>query len=201
MKIITLADVRDEAISQIQAAFAKNKKLHIAAHPGMFNEAEIKRLANQTPAILTSFMRYTGENHTIDFVSWVLYRADGKDRLYDGALKIVSALVPVLEDLDAEWSIGSGKDIIAECLYSGSLDQINITLWGIKWRWHITDLKLNEGGGGILFPDLEYFEGYDATHAVGNAVAKDKVNLEVTNASTDQADTGEPAGSRTVQRD
>jgi hypothetical protein len=185
MKIVTLVDVRDEAISQIKAAFAKNKKLHIAAHPGVFNEAEIKRLANQTPAILTSFMRYTGEDHTIDFVSWVLYRADGKDRLYDGALKIVSALIPIIEDLDAVWSIGSGKDIAAECLYSGSLDQINITLWGIKWKWHINELTLNGDEGGILLHDLEYFEGYDATHNIGNAVAEDNVNLEVSNASTD----------------
>jgi hypothetical protein len=185
MKIITLADVRDEAISQIKTAFVENKKLHIAAHPGRFDEAEIKRLANQTPAILTSFMRYTDEDHTVDFVSWVLYRADGKDRLYDGALKIVSALIPVIGNLDAEWSVGSGKNIEAECLYSGSLDQINITLFGIRWKWHITDLSPYEGGGGILFPDLEYFEGYDAAHNIGSAVVKDNVNLEVTNASTD----------------
>jgi len=185
VKIITLADVRDEAISQIKAAFAENKKLHIEAHPGRFDEAEIKRLANKTPAILTSFMRYTDEDHTIDFISWVLYRADSKDRLYDGALKIVSSLIPVIGDLDAEWSIGSGKDIEAECLYSGSLDQINITLWGIKWKWHITNLAPYEGEGGILFPDLEYFEGYDATHNIGSAVAEDNVNLEVKNANTD----------------
>jgi len=185
MKIITLVDVRDEAIKQIQTAFEKNKKLYIAAHPGMFDEKEIRRLATKTPAILTSFMRYTNEDHTAEFVSFVLYRSDGKDLLYDGALKIVSALVPVIENLDAEWSIGSGKDIAAECLYSGTLDQINITLWGIKWKWHITNLLPYEGEGGILFPDLEYFEGYDATHEIGSAVAEDKVNMEVTNADTD----------------
>jgi hypothetical protein len=179
MKFITLADVRDDAISQIKTAFAENKKLHIAAHPGRFDEAEIKRLANQTPAVLTSFMRYTDENHTVDFVSWVLYRADGKDRLYDGALKIVSALIPVIGNLDAEWSIGSGKNIEAECLYSGSLDQINITLWGIRWKWHISELMSDNSKGGIAIPDLEYFEGYEATHNIGNAVAQDNVNLEV----------------------
>jgi len=185
MSIITLAGVRDEAINQMKAAFANNKKLHIAAHPGRFDEAEIKRLANQTPAILTSFMRYTDENHTVDFVSWVLYRADSIDRLYDGALNIASTLIPVIGNLDAEWSIGSGKDIEAECLYSGSLAQINITLWGVKWKWHIRELTLDKSEGGILLPDLEYFEGYDATHNIGSAVAKDNVNLEVTDARTD----------------
>ena len=185
MKIVTFVDIRDEAVAQIKAVFAENKKMHIAAHPGQFNEAEIKRLANQTPAILTSFLRYSGEDHTIDFASWVLYRADGKDRLYDGALKIVSALVPVIENLDAEWSIGAGQRIEAECLYSGTLDQINITLWGVRWKWHVKENCLHDGNGGILLPDLEYFEGYDATHNVGDTVAQDNVNLEVKNASTD----------------
>ncbi|MDR0322356.1 MAG: hypothetical protein LBI28_12715 [Treponema sp.] len=185
MKIVTLVDIRDEAVSQIKAAFEKNKKLHIAAHPGQFNETEIKRLANQTPAILTSFLRYSGEEHTIDFVSWVLYRSDAKDRLYDGALKIVSTLIPVIENLDAPWSIGSGERIEAECLYSGTLDQINITLWAVKWKWKVTENCLYEGEGGILLPDLECFEGYDATHHIGDGVAEDNVNLEVKNASTD----------------
>ena len=185
MKVATFVDIRDDAVAQIKAAFAENKKLHIAAHPGQFNEAEIKRLANQTPAVLTSFMRYAGEDHTVDFLSWVLYRADSKDRLYDGALKIVSALVPVLENLDAEWSVGAGKRIEAECLYSGTLDQINITLWGVRWKWHVQENCLHGGEGGILFPDLEYFEGYDAAHNIGVATAQDNVNLEVNHASTD----------------
>jgi hypothetical protein len=181
--MITFVDVRDEAIDQIKKAFAENKKLHIAAHPGQFNEAEIKRLAQQTPAILTSFMRYSDEIHTVDFVSWVLYRADNKDRLYDGGLKIVSALVPVIENLDAEWSLGGGDRIEVECLHSGTLDQINITLWGIRWKWKIQKNYLL----GNIPTDLEYFEGYDATHAIGDAVAKDNVNnlnLEVENANT-----------------
>jgi len=181
MKTITLVDVRDEAINQIKTAFANNKKMHIAAHPGIFDEKEIRRLATQTPAILTSFMRYTDENHTVEFVSWVLYRADSKDLLYNGALKIVSTLIPVIGNLDAEWSIGEGKNIEVECLYSGSLDQINITLWGVKWKWHIQELTLDDevGESGIMLPDLEYFEGYDATHNIGSAIAEDKVNLEV----------------------
>jgi hypothetical protein len=185
MKIVTFVDIRDEAVAQIKAAFEKNKKLHIAAHPGQFDTTEIRRLANQTPAILTSFLRYAGEDHAIDSLSCVLYRADCKDRLYDGALKIVSALVPVIENLDADWSLGAGQRVEAECLYSGTLDQINITLWGVKWKWHVQENCLCEGEGGILFPDLDYFEGYDATHNVGSGVAQDTVNLEVQNASTD----------------
>jgi hypothetical protein len=191
--IITFVDIRNEAIKQIKTAFAENKKLHIAPHPGLFNEAEIKRLANQTPAILTSFLRFTDEEGiagTISLVSWVLYRADSKDRLYDGALKIVSALVPVIREIDADWSIGGGQDIDAECLYSGALDQINVTLWGVRWNWKIRGTVFDEGEGGIRLDDLDYFEGYDATHQIDNAVAHDIVNLEVEHADTDEANSG-----------
>jgi hypothetical protein len=184
MGIKSFVDIRDSAVAQIKAAFSGNKKIHIAAHPGRFNEPEIKRLANQTPAILTSFMRYSDEDHTIRFVSWILYRADSKDRLYDGSLKIVSALIPVIREIDAEWSIGGGTEIDAECLYSGSLDQINITLWGVRWNWKIREPLLAGGeGGNLVDDDLDYFEGYDAAHKIGSAAAEDIVNLEVSNGS------------------
>jgi len=188
--IIDFVDIRDDAIKQIKAAFAKNKKLHIAAHPGLFNEAEIKRLANQTPAILTSFIRFSEKDNIISFVSWVLYRADSKDRLYDGALKIVSALIPVLRGIDAEWSIGGADGIDAECLYSATLDQINVTLWGVRWDLQIPSTVLDDGEGGVRLDDLDYFEGYDATHLIGDAKAKDNVNLEVHHADTDEANSG-----------
>jgi hypothetical protein len=175
MKTVTLKDMRDEAIAKIKNAFAENNKLHIAAHPGQFNETEIKRLANQTPAILTSLLRYSDEEHSVSFANWILYRADSKDRLYDGALKIVSALIPVLKDLDAEWSMGGGHHMEAECLYSGTLDQINITLWGVRWKWDVSESCFYEGGMSLL--DLENFEGYDATHNIENAVAQDNVQL------------------------
>ena len=177
---MTLVDIRDEAVSQIKTALKENEKLRVAAHPGQFNEAEIKRLANQTPAVLTSLLRYTEEDHDIYFVSWVIYRADSKDRLYDGALKIVSTLVPVIRDIDADWSLGGGERIEAECLYSGTLDQINITLWGVKWKWRIQRLE-----NTTPLRDIDYFEGYDAAHKIDNAAAQDIVNLEVLYACTD----------------
>jgi hypothetical protein len=191
MKVINFVDIRDTAIAQIKAAFSANPKIGIAAHPGRFNETEIKRLANQTPAILTSFMRYSDEDRAIRFISWVLYRAGSADRLYNGALQMVSALIPVIRNIDAEWSIGGGQDIEAECLYSGSLDQMNVTLWGVKWDWEIRDTVFEEGDGGILLPeDLDYFEGYDATHRIGGAAVYDNVHLEVSHGNTDEANSG-----------
>ncbi|MDR1300964.1 MAG: hypothetical protein LBK43_00635 [Treponema sp.] len=179
MSMIQFVEVRDYAVDRLKAAFTLHKNVHIAAHPGHFDGAEIKRLANQTPAILTSFMRYTDEDHTAYLISWILSRADSKDRLYDGALRLVSAVIPLLRCLDAPFSTDRPTDIEAECLYSGTLDQINSTLWGITWQWRIAEPVRYEGEGGIPLVDLAYFEGYEATHHIEQRVAQDRVAMEV----------------------
>jgi hypothetical protein len=123
-----------------------------------------------------------------DFVEWVVYRANNQDTLYDGALKIVSALMPVIRKMNAPWSIDGGTNIEADCLYAGSLDKINVTLWAVKWRWRLRGAVFEEGEGGILLPDdLDYFEGYDAAHLVGTQEVHDEVFLEVDHADSDEA--------------
>jgi hypothetical protein len=183
--MITYREVRNTAVEKIMERFSANKRIYIAAHPGTFDGEEIRRLANQTPAILTSLIRISDQDvqdeSWCDFVSWILYRADNQDRLYDGALNILSSLIPVIRNLDAEWSIGGGTDIQAECLYSGSLDRSNVTLWAARWRWQVRAMST---GGVIPLPDdLDYFEGYDADHIVGTQNIQDEVHLEVTNAN------------------
>jgi len=182
-------EIRDMAVERIKARFAADKRIHVAAHPGTFDAEEIRRLATQTPAILSSLVRVSDQDvqdeSWCEFVSWVLYRADNLDRLYDGALDIVSALIPVIRNMDAAWSIGGGTGIQAECLYSGSLDRINITLWAVRWRWQVRAVA---DEGAIPLPeDLDYFEGYDATHEVGTQETNDEVHLEVSNANPVQA--------------
>ena len=87
----TYLDIRNSVVEQIQAAFANDKRVKVAAHPGNFDEGEIRRLMQTTPAILTSLVGINDEDVAdecyIDFVSWVLHRADNKDRLYDGGFK------------------------------------------------------------------------------------------------------------------
>jgi hypothetical protein len=38
--------------------------------------------------------------------------------------------------------------------------------------------RFDEGEGGIPIFDLDFFEGYDATHHIGDRVANDNINLE-----------------------
>ena len=180
--MITYLDVRDGAIGQLKAAFAGTPRLCVEAHPGTFDEEEIRRLAVRTPAIHVSLMRIRDSDAQDeswgDFVCWVLYRANNQDRLYDGALKLVAALVPAIRNLSAGWAYGGGEKIEAECLYSGSLDRINVTLWAVKWSWPVRAAVCD--GGGVPLPEgLEYFEGYEADHRVGTQTAGDTVGLEV----------------------
>lgn len=191
---VTYLDIRDSVVAQIKEQFAGKKQIHVAAHPGTFNEEEIRRLVTRTPAILTSLMRISdrdvNDESFCDFVNWVLYRANNQDTLYDGALKIVSAVIPVIRDMNAGWSIDGGRGIEAECLYSGSLDKINITLWAVKWRWQVRSVA--EGGGILLPGDLDWFEGYTAEHAVGTQTAEDTVELEVIPDGPDESSTYNP---------
>ena len=175
----TYLDIRNSVVEQIQAAFANDKRVKVAAHPGNFDEGEIRRLMQTTPAILTSLVGINDEDVAdecyIDFVSWVLYRADNKDRLYDGALILISALVGAIKNINEPAFYGGGTKINAQCLYTGSLDKINSTLWAVRWRLQtraVTD------GGITRYYDLEWFKGYDASLAVGTQKARDIVNFD-----------------------
>jgi hypothetical protein len=168
--------IRDAAVEQIKAGFANNPEIHVAAHPGYFTEKTIQQAAQRTPAILTSLVKTAdGERKTITFVSWVLYRATSADKLYDGALKIVSALTPVIRKADFDLVI-KDTNIEAECLYSGTLDAINITLWAVKWELVLGDHALR--GEGESLSDLEQVGGYDGTTVVEAVEIHDHTNME-----------------------
>jgi hypothetical protein len=168
--------IRDEAVNQIKAGFAGNPEIHIAAHPGWFTEKTIQQAAQRTPAILTSLVTAAdGERNTVTFLSWVLYRAGSADKLYDGALKIVSALIPIIRKADFDLVI-KDTNIEAECLFSGALDAANITLWAVKWELALKDHAVR--GAGESLSDLGQFEGYDGTVITGTGEDHDHTNME-----------------------
>ena len=178
---ITYLDIRNDMVKQLKAAFAADRRITVSAHPGNFDESELRRLMQSTPAILTSLAEIRDEDEAdecyVEFVSWVLYRSDNRDRLYDGALALVSALVGAIKNIDNPVSFGGGKKIRAECLYTGSLDKINATLWAVRWR--ILARAVNDGGVIALPDGLDWFKGYEATLKVGNQKADDSVDLKI----------------------
>jgi hypothetical protein len=169
--------IRDEAVEQIKTGILPMyPKMTVEAHPGFFTEQSIKKDAQRTPAILTSLVKASdGERNNITFVSWVLYRASSVDKLYDGALKIVSALIPVIRKADFNLVI-KDTNIEAECLYSGSLDAINITLWAVKWELALGDHAVR--GESEYLEDLEQVGGYDGITVIGADAIHDHTNME-----------------------
>jgi hypothetical protein len=157
--------IRDTAVEQIKAGILpRYPKMTVEAHPGLFTEQSIKRDAQRTPAILTSLVKAAdGDRNALTFISWVLYRASSTDKLYDGALKIVSALIPVIRKADFDLVI-KDTNIEAECLYSGTLDAVNLTLWAVKWDLVLGDYAIKDSGS---LEDLDYFEGSEGTAIVG----------------------------------
>jgi len=159
--------IRDGAVARIRAGMLPLfPGMRIEPHPGAFTEQTIKQAAQRTPAVLTSLVRAADGTHanSITFVSWVLYRASNEDRLYDGALKIVSALIPVIRGADFALDI---KDTTAdaECLYSGSLDAMAVTLWAVRREMVLGSRALPQPSAEGL-GDIEGFDGSIAVGAV-----------------------------------
>jgi hypothetical protein len=165
--------IRDQAVEQIKAGILPlYPKMILEAHPGLFTEQSIKRDAQRTPAILTSLVKAAdGERNSITFISWVLYRASSADKLYDGALKIVSALIPVIRKADFDLVI-KDTNIETECLYSGTLDAINITLWAVKWELILGDCAIPDRGS------LEGLENFDEVRGTAVGGPSEQIDTE-----------------------
>lgn len=180
MSLVTLVDIRNYVVDYLKEKI-KSKGLTIEAHPGNFDEAEIRRLATKTPAVLTSLLKVKGAETVkpeLQFVTWIMSRADSKDKLYDNALRLVSIVTPVIREIDAVWCINGASDVGAENLYMGTLDKLNITLWALAWKLSIRSSVFDGSEGGVLLPDyLENFEGYDAEHRIGGQTASDIITF------------------------
>ncbi|MGL4987394.1 MAG: hypothetical protein ACRC5H_09710 [Treponemataceae bacterium] len=179
---MNLIDVRQSVIDTLKSRI-KTKGVTIEAHAGIFSEEEIKALSIKTPAILTSLVSIKdsdADETYINFVQWIITKATNTDRLYNNALLLTSAVIPVLRELEADWAFGGGQKISAECLYSGSINKMGVTLWAVSWQWKVRGTILENGESGeIPLPDiLEDFEGYEATHQQGGATAFDDIDLQ-----------------------
>ena len=185
MSRYTYLDIRDEAVKIIQSAFQNKKiKISIEAHAGRFTESEIRRLATKTPAILTSLMQVLDgegtDNSECRFISWVLVRADNKDKIYDLGLKLTSLLIPVIRTVPnkSAYNATDVKDIEAENLYMGTLDSINISMWAVSWTWKVRATQIPDGDIA-LDDELEIFEGADGTLDIEKRAVGSKADMEV----------------------
>lgn len=179
-------DIRNEAVELIKNGFPKSKykNLKVAAHAGRFTEAEVRRLATQTPAIVTSLMQMNDgdgtDNSACRFVSWVLCRANNADKIYDEGLKLTSLLIPVIRSIPAnsKYNGTDVTDIEAENLYAGTLDSINVSMWAVSWNWNVRATQIPDGTFATD-DELEMFEGADGTLEVEEHAVGSKIDMEV----------------------
>lgn len=183
MSKYTYLDVRNEAVRIIKNSF-QNKKINVEPHAGRFSEAEIRRLVTKAPAILTSLMGFKDGNGTDNseyyFISWVLVRSNNKDKIYDSGLLLTSLLTPVIASIPNS-SVYNGTDvtdITGENLYTGTLDNINISMWAVSWTWKARATQLPDGEIP-LDDELEMFEGADGTLDVEERAVGSITNMEV----------------------
>ena len=185
MSRYTFLDIRNEAVRIIKESFQEQKRrITIEAHAGRFTESEIRRLATKAPAVLTSLMKIKDgegtDNSDIHFISWLLVRADNKDKIYDSGLKFISLLIPVIRSIPnkSEYNATDVTDIEAENLYTGTLDNINISMWAVSWTWKGRATQLSEGNIA-LDDELEMFRGADGTLDVEERAVGATADMEV----------------------
>lgn len=179
-------DIRNEAIRLIQGGFPKDrfKNLKVVPHAGRFTEQEIRRLATQAPAVLTSLMQINDgegtDNSECRFVSWVLVRANNADKIYDEGLKLTSVLIPVIRTVPnkSAYNATDVADIEAENLYTGTLDSINISMWAVSWTWKVRATQIPDSDIA-LDDELEIFEGADGTLDIEKRAVGSKADMEV----------------------
>lgn len=181
--MMTYLKMRDAAVKIIGDKLSKVKpKVFVSSHAGKFTEDDIRRCVQRSPSVLTTIMKIADagdgtDNSECYMTSWVLYRADNRDRLYDGGLLLVSMLIPILKSIDVEGSY-EVSDIDAENLFTGTLDKINVTLWAVSWKWKVRAAVLPEGE--ILFDgELEMFRGADGALLSGEQETIERTEMEV----------------------
>lgn len=173
---MTYLDIRNSIVEQIKKYFEdRNIKINVEASAGALNSEEIKRLFIKAPSIFISIANINIEQEYIRFVSYIVVRANQKDKIYDSGLQITGALMACIKNIDsADWGYDS-KNISADCLYSGELDKINACLWAVSWDLKIRDSNIDGEINDTSI--LEDFEGYDAAHKIENKEVYDRVKI------------------------
>lgn len=179
----TYLGIRNEAVEHIKKHFENQKvKLTVEATVSSFDEAELKRMFVKTPAVYISLVsiedRLKNDESYMNFNCFVVVQASQVDKLYDNGLKITGSLIQAIKTLDCGAFGYDTQELNAECIYNGALGNLNACLWAVSFRWKVRSVSAGGENGEILdTTDLEYFDGYDATHEVGKQEVKDKINI------------------------
>lgn len=130
----------------------------LKTHSGRFGLAEVKRLANATPAVLVSVLRLTKQPSAIarwnaTMALFVLTRDQLDLPRDESAISISEFLCHWLDG--RQFVYGQAvTDIDAQNLYASELESLGLSLWGItfKSQLSVAQTPYSYGGNGIVDP-------------------------------------------------
>lgn len=183
MSVLTL---RESVVAVLKASLPKlaGKTVKVEPHAGRFDAAELKRISAQAPAVfvavlgLADLSESCGEvNATCQILAIVVCKDASALPRDLAALGMMEALAKIVPGND--WNGAAEKapeDIRCDNLFSATLDQAGVAMWGVAWRQRATVAKTGVSGseGG-----LDWFLHYhmDTELAKGAPVAVDDVTL------------------------
>lgn len=176
---MSLSALRAAVVADLAAAVPELRTC--AAHGGRFGLPDLKRVAARAPAVLVACLgvvdAVAGHGDTVVMARWAAFVLV-TDR--PGAARDEGALLLVAEVLrrlagnrfgDAAENIP--RELRAENLYSGPLDQQGVALWGVTWRQPVS----LAADTGALADFLRFYADYDLAAPDGQIDATDHVTL------------------------
>jgi len=139
---MSLLSLRQAVVAALAPALTlPGKAVAVAAHPGRFDAGELRRCATKAPIVLVSALGASdiqdgGEVQGLcQMAAFVLCRDLPRLPRDVAALSLVERLLRAVPGND--WSGQASqapRDLRAENLFSGELDQAGVALWAVSWR-------------------------------------------------------------------
>lgn len=112
-------------------------------HDGKFNQAELKRIATKTPALLVALLGVTKvtdpgteqSDAELQLAAFVVTRSSpGLDRGPAARALMEALLIHVPRTRWGLTGVSSGRDVRAQNFYAGEIDRQGVALWAVSWR-------------------------------------------------------------------
>jgi len=178
--------LRESVVAELKARLPKlaGKTVKVEAHAGRFDAAELKRISAQAPAVfvavlgLADISESCGEvSATCQILAIVVCKdatALPRDLAALGMMEAMAKIVP-----GNVWGGAAEKtpeDIRCDNLFSATLDQAGVAMWGVAWRQRATVARTSVTGSE---DGLDWFLHYhmETELAKGAPVAVDDVTL------------------------
>lgn len=181
---------RHAMIGGIKAAMTT--LVDVAPHGGRFDLAEVKAIAQKSPAARLSCLSIgnieVGSSGLEAMLTWncMIITTDRPNALRDdNAFALVSALLKPISDQCWGASTRAAENIRATNLYSRKLTEIGVAMWAVSWK-QLAELDSIDPADldDLLRVNVEY----DLAPIDGNIDARDQIDLDGGSA-TDETET------------